>query len=574
MFLFLLFGLFGLSNLSVYAADEFNLTKSIFYHLNPQGLATVEESVELQNNLSQIYPTQYSLTLTGLNISQVSANDDIGSILQGLTPNPASNSTVINLKFNQPAVGKGKITSFKIRYQIAALAQPKGNTWEVIIPPTEVGTTINSLKLSAPKSFGPVAFASVNFTSQDKVDFQEVTLSPKLADKILITFGQYQLFNFRLTYELSNKESSPSYVKIPLPPDTGHQQVIFKSLTPPPQNITADPDGNWLATYLLPARGNITVLAEGQVKTFAQTFPKTTPLPGHTLSQVVWPADNPQIQATAASLKNPKSIYDYVISHLTYNYDLIKTPQRRGALAALTDPANSLCTEFTDLFVALARAKNIPSREIEGFALTTDAKIKPVNPASDILHAWPQYYDQIRQSWVDIDPTWAKTTAGVDYFSDIDLNHVTLVIHGLDSHNPPAPKSIFSLASEEIIPTSLPPTLKFLDESSQSLILFNPNLQSIKSVKVSAKNLNWQAVSLPPLSTTTINLPKTSWVNALLPQNSQLNINLEYNSAVTYLTLSSPRHLGLVILSIGIVALVLSIGGIILTTSRHDQKNR
>jgi hypothetical protein len=574
MFLFIFFGLFGLSNLSISAAGEFNLSKSIYYHLNSQGLATVEESVELQNNLSQIYPTQYSLTLTGLNISQVSANDDQGNIFQSLTPNPASNSTAINLKFNQPAIGKGKITSFKLRYQITDLAKIKGNTWEIVIPSAETGITISSLKLAVPKAFGPVAFASVNFTTQDKADLQELTISPKTNDKILIAFGQHQLFNFTLTYQLTNQESNSSQIKIPLPPDTGHQRVFFTNITPQPLNITADPDGNWLATYLLQGHSQITVLAKGQVETFSQIFPVSTPLPEHIQSQAIWPIDNPQIQAVAATLKNPKHIYDYVVSRLTYNYNLIKTPQRRGALPALTDPTNSLCTEFTDLFVTLARAKAIPAREIEGYALTTDAKIKPVNHSSDILHAWPQYYDQVRQSWVDIDPTWAKTTNGVDYFSDIDLNHVTLVIHGLDSHNPPAPTSHFSLASEKTPATSLPPTLKFSDNSSQSLTLYNPNLHSLKSVKINTNNLAWQATSLPPLSYTTIDLPATSWLKSLLPQNNRLKISLEYASNTTHLTLTSPRQFSQLIIIIGSITLILSVGGIILTTSHHGQKNR
>ncbi|MFA6518589.1 MAG: transglutaminase domain-containing protein [Candidatus Shapirobacteria bacterium] len=565
------------------ATGEFSLSKSTSYHFDQAGLATVEETIDLQNNYSQIYPTQYSLSLTSTTLKNIIANDSSGNILQNTTTDSQTNTTVINLKFNHPGVGKDKNTTFQLRYQLDNLAKLKGNTWEISLPQIEPEVTQKSLKISIPRSFGPVAFASVPFTSQEKVDSQEISLTPQPKNKILITFGDYQLFNFNLTYELQNQQSSPSYLKIPLPPDTSHQRVIFSHLTPRPENISSDPDGNWLATYLLEPQSNLTVTTSGQVQTFSLVLEPTSPLPQHTQSQSLWPIDNPQIQTTIANFKTPKNIYDFVVSHLDYNYDLINNPSRKGALSALADPKNSLCTEFTDLFVTLARAKGIPAREIEGYALTNDSKIKPVNPVSDILHAWPQYFDFARKSWIDIDPTWAKTTAGVDYFSDIDLNHVTLVIHGLDSFNPPPPGSYrltqnktvdFSLAKTKIPATNLPPIINFTNSPQKKLFLTlsNPNLHSLKSVKITSQGWSWESPSLPPLSITNISPPQTSWLASLLPQNRQLNLTLEYGVNTTNLKLNYPRHFSNLFLLIGIAIVGLSIGGIILTTSHHDQK--
>ncbi|NCC70435.1 hypothetical protein EOM09_02540, partial [bacterium] len=41
-------------------------------------------------------------------------------------------------------------------------------------------------------------------------------------------------------------------------------------------------------------------------------------------------------------------------------------------------PNSSICTDFTDLFITLARAKGIPAREVQGFAYTNNSKIKPI----------------------------------------------------------------------------------------------------------------------------------------------------------------------------------------------------
>jgi hypothetical protein len=55
---------------------------------------------------------------------------------------------------------------------------------------------------------------------------------------------------------------------------------------------------------------------------------------------------------------------------------------------------------------------------------------------SDVLHSWPEYWDEKKQLWVPVDPTWEKTTGGIDYFNKTDLNHFTFAIHGESSVEP------------------------------------------------------------------------------------------------------------------------------------------
>ncbi len=54
----------------------------------------------------------------------------------------------------------------------------------------------------------------------------------------------------------------------------------------------------------------------------------------------------------------------------------------------------------------------------------------------DVLHAWPEYYDESKKTWIMIDPTWGNTTHGMDYFSSLDFEHITFVIKGLSSTYP------------------------------------------------------------------------------------------------------------------------------------------
>ena len=102
----------------------------------------------------------------------------------------------------------------------------------------------------------------------------------------------------------------------------------------------------------------------------------------------------------------------------------------------MKNKSSAICTEFTDLFIALARAAGIPAREVNGYAYTTNPALRPLSLAEDILHAWPEYYDESQSLWRPVDPTWGKTTGGVDFFTKLDLNHFVFTFHGFDSTYP------------------------------------------------------------------------------------------------------------------------------------------
>jgi hypothetical protein len=44
-----------------------------------------------------------------------------------------------------------------------------------------------------------------------------------------------------------------------------------------------------------------------------------------------------------------------------------------------------------------------------------------------------QYYDSNQNQWLAIDPTWGDTTGGIDYFNQMDLNHIVFAINGQSS---------------------------------------------------------------------------------------------------------------------------------------------
>lgn len=178
----------------------------------------------------------------------------------------------------------------------------------------------------------------------------------------------------------------------------------------------------------------------------------------YTRSDKYWETTHPQISQTLAGIlgDNPpeatveqvKLIYQYVVNSLKYDSSrLTENIDRLGALTTLSNPESAVCMEFSDLFITLARAAGIPARELNGYAYTANPKLRPLSLTKDVLHAWPEYWDEGR-GWVMVDPTWENTTGGVDYFSKLDLNHFTFVIKGISSTRP-VPAGSYKYAQED-----------------------------------------------------------------------------------------------------------------------------
>lgn len=123
-------------------------------------------------------------------------------------------------------------------------------------------------------------------------------------------------------------------------------------------------------------------------------------------------------------------IYRYAVDTLTYNYGRLNTSiTRLGAQQALQYPDQAVCTEYSDVFISLAREKGLYTREIQGYGFSNDQELRPLSVNADILHSWPEYFDDAKQLWIQTDPTW-EDTSGIDYFNSFDLNHVVFAIHG------------------------------------------------------------------------------------------------------------------------------------------------
>ncbi len=421
---------------AVYAAGEFLADYDVEYAVSPKGTTIVTQNITLTNQLTNLYPKQYSILLDTTRIKNVIAYDSRGVITPEISQK--DDKTKILLNFNDNVVGIGKKLTFTLRFENDDIAKKLGFIWEINIPGVandpDLYTYFVSLKV--PSSFGENAYMSPLPGFGKRWDKEQMTHGG-----ISAAYGQKQLFTLDLSYFLENNTITPKTYEIALPPNTAFQEVTILRISPQPLTVKKDTDGNWLALYDLPPQRKISIEAKINVATTLTPNPSyqedIQDLSAYTKPLKHWETRDPKIIELAQTYTTPRAIYDYVRQTLSYDYTRVnQNPIRKGALQALASPKTAICMEFTDLFIAIARAAGIPAREVVGYAYTTNSKLRPLSLVNDILHAWPQYYDQKTGKWISIDPTWANTTGGVDYFTKLDFNHIIFAIHGISSEYP------------------------------------------------------------------------------------------------------------------------------------------
>lgn len=433
----------------VSANANFTTDYQITYTIEEDGNTRAQIRGTITNTTSDQYASSYKMQLGFEEITNVKAADADGAIIPSVTKN--EQGYVIGLEFNKRSVGVKNTLPFSITFDTPAIARNVGKIWEINIPGVSNPSDFTNFTVTVvvPPSFGQPMYIKPK-QENNKLSFTKEQLGKS---GISMAFGIEQLYDFDITYHLQNGNIYPAPTEIALPPTTNYQDVFITSIDPQPENVVRDADGNWLARYRLAPWQKLDVRVQGTTQVVLvprPSFLSPNEYADYTKELPNWQTKSPEIKALADELKTPQAIYDYVVKTLTYDFSrVIEDQPRLGALDALKNPNSAVCREFTDLFIALARAANIPAREVDGYAYTENARQRPLSATQDILHTWPEYYDQNKRTWVMVDPTWGSTTGGVDYFDVFDFDHVAFVKKGLDSDYP-LPAGGYKLLEGEI----------------------------------------------------------------------------------------------------------------------------
>lgn len=441
----LLFSLiFCCSSIASVFAQNFQTVSDITYKFDQQGIAHITNEISIVNQVDNLYVNEYSISLGDSQPKNISAQDQKGIIIPLITSQ--NNQTQVKLKLNDSVVGKGQINSFVFRYDSSAYAMQLGNNHEIRLPIAKQTDDYLGYKITiqVPEIYGRVSSASPNpDTVVSSKGYTIITYNKPPSDLtgIYLLFGDYQIYQVNWQVELSNNTADDLFHYFPLPPDTGYQKTFHQTIEPLPDEVKKDDDGNLIVYYLLNSGQNLSVSGATQVKVYPKSQYLETlnnkQLDKYLSSSEYWQSQDPLLINASKNLSSVEDIYNFVVNHLSYEYDGVNANRSRyGALYALQNPNKTVCSEYSDLFIALARNLGIPAREHEGFAFSSDNRLKNIYEENDVLHAWPEYYDRSLSKWIMVDPTFGDTSGGIDYLNNFDNSHITFVIHGLNDKQP------------------------------------------------------------------------------------------------------------------------------------------
>jgi hypothetical protein len=443
---------------------EYFLKEEVDNHVEAQ----VKYEVSITNLRSDVYISQFSLSFPkSFPIKNILAHDDNGQVQPEVVTD--DEKIKIKLSFSKPAIGKDKKNSFYLSFYQANLFKVNGNIWEVMIP-TLTGEEYENYQVIVylPKETEKkISIAKPLPAKINKIgtETQIIWQNPPTRT-IYAIFGEGQFYQTQLTYYLNNPNPLPAYIELAFPPDTLYQKIFVQNISPKPAQIYSDLDGNFLARYFLYPKETKQILFEGVIAVYPLPRQEVIPIVKKMLEQQkkylltqksYWQIEN---LSQLPEVNQPRQIYNYVIDRLQYDFKQVeKRKKRLGANNALSNPNLAACTEYTDLFIALAREKGIMAREIQGYGFSWENFLRPISLVSDVLHAWPEYYDQKEKLWIPIDPTW-EDTSGIDYFYSFDVNHIAFVIHGKEPDYP-VPAGMYKIGDSkavQIVPTKEKPT--------------------------------------------------------------------------------------------------------------------
>lgn len=435
-FFYLILFVFFTSN--AFALSNFITDYDITYTVMTNAVTHVDFKIVLTNKSEDYYASSYNIKAGFKTLENIKAFDPNGSIIP--TVKEENGEKNIELVFNKRVIGENNKLNFSLSFDTPDIVNRFGKIWEINVPGLSRGDfqSFNS-HILVPSFLGNPSYIKpqVGGITGNTLHFNKDQLGKS---GISIAYGDSQIYKFNLKYHLSNPNLFPVKTEISIPPSTNYQEILIDEMNPKPINVREDKDGNWLAQYSLLPSQKRDIVVKGRSR--LSLTPKKEQLTkeeisGYLKEQPYWQISNEKIKNLAQNLKTPAAIYEYVVKNLKYDFSRVtEGKERLGALNVLANPNSAVCLEFTDLFVALARAAGIPAREIDGFANTQNSKERPLSLVKDILHAWPEYYDFEKETWIMVDPTWGNTTDGIDYFSVLDFDHFAFVIKGRNSSYP------------------------------------------------------------------------------------------------------------------------------------------
>lgn len=362
----------------------------------------------------------------------------------------------------------GETFEYKVVYRVPDMVRTIGALSDIYIPAFDKNfeftvadqQRVFTTKLKIPTSLGDINFVIPKMAVLNSGGFWEIDVPTEnlVGQYLWVQMGTTQFYKFEIKQPFQRSTSSPLLIndfEIVLPRDYENsrivQEVFFTKLSPQPEYIRKDSQGNLIAHYALAASESGEIIIAGYAKLLERPNPindqsgdinqYSTGELDLTKQAPFWEVDSPEIQSKARSLKLEETNV-YRLVEKTYK-DIVNTidyqdisrfgiTKRKGALATLKGGA-AVCMEYSDLFITLMRAQGIPARAAYGYGYDAREGDLPT-----VGHQWAEVYFPEIQKWVPVDVTWGESG---QVLIGGDLNHLYTHVAERNVDDPPQVKT-------------------------------------------------------------------------------------------------------------------------------------
>ncbi len=344
----------------------------------------------------------------------------------------------IRINLLQRLVSKGEDTNIEIRYNTNQILHKDGIIHILSLPniKTEEDLIDAKFQISLPDTFQDPSYISLKDKEFKILEGKKVLnyIQQDAPYGILIIFGDSQQYEFIYSYKLENTDIRDKSYTITLPAESSMQSISYTKAYPEPYRTFSDIDGNNIAEYILESGSTQNIRITGfsnyhfnpdeiakneWEKYLEETDIWTTNL--YEVQQIV--SKNTHNDYT--TYENALFLYDYIISNFNYiesdAYSKIRVSEIDFSNQQLT------CESFSDLYITLLRAYEIPARKVIGYSELEDM--------IDTIHYWVEFLDKDKNVWITADPC-IEARLSYTGFDSLDVQRFILAYHGVSDKEP------------------------------------------------------------------------------------------------------------------------------------------
>lgn len=462
---------------SAFAAEQFAESYNVRYEIQDNGDAVVSEQITIRNLTETFFGSNYLSSIPQLTVTDVSVRDTYRSLQSAVKEE--NGKTLITIQFPEQVIGKDKEYRWTLRYRLAGFVQQYGAVKQFSVPKI---TPIKNLEkydvtIATPLSLGePTRIMPAALKQKDVADNTEYSFDKTQIEQGGITsiFGSTQVYDFGQDFSISNSNLLPSVQSIFIPGTGLYQEVTIRDITPKPENVVVDSNGNSLAFFKLDRLETKKISLKGQVKLDLEknsvNVPAADELAVLTEANNYWDSDSPQVMRALelafdnnqnlSAMQKAQKIYEYVVSAIEFgDYGVVSKYQNKQSFSLnnsgssiLSDPKNRFCNDFVNVSIAMLRAAQIPAEQVVGVVYSNNDKTKPSCYLDKELHTWVRFLDT-QKGWVYMDPSWGAAGNGLTFFDSTDLSHVAIgFLSSVNSNRAFAEKTVLAYAQDEFLP--------------------------------------------------------------------------------------------------------------------------